>query len=248
MLLRIRKAAAWSIVHPRLIARIVAGLLAYGAPELLHVRHHLAVALLGLLVVVAEVVRLRLLQALVHRLREEVHASLHELREAVRSHLALPPTHVHLLVVGGLAVAGVQTGVDLVVEQPVLRSDELFESLPLLLVLPDDGFLLVVVGDVLLRRGLLRLYALDRLWSSGGSWLAAQPEFREDVHLLRYCLITTEWSYTPGCRALVLGQRPELLVYDYWVEECSISAWPVLLANDCIFVALRRDFGCHEIC
>ena len=123
--------------------------------------------------------------------------------------------------VGGLAVAGVQTGVDLVVEQPVLRSDELFESLPLLLVLPDDGFLLVVVGDVLLRRGVLRLYALDGLWSSGGSWLAAQPEFREDVHLLRYCLITTEWSYTPGCRALVLGQgqRPRSFGYDYWVEE-----------------------------
>jgi hypothetical protein len=172
--------------------------------------------------VVAEVVRLRLLQALVYRLREEVHASLHELREAVRSHLALLPTRVHLLVVGGLAVAGVQTGVDLVVEQPVLRSDEPLEPLPLLLVLPDDGLLLVVVGDVLLWRG-VRLYALDGLWSSSGSWLAAQPEFREDVHLLRYCLITTEWSYTPRCRALVLSQsqsqRPKLLVYDYWVEE-----------------------------
>jgi hypothetical protein len=220
MLLRIRKTAAWSTVHPRLIARIVAGLLAYRAPELLHVRHHLAVALLGLLVVVAEVVRLRLLQALVHRLREEVHASLHELREAVRSHLALLPTRVHLLVVGGLAVAGVQTGVDLVVEQPVLRSDEPLEPLPLLLVLPDDGLLLVVVGDVLLWRG-VRLYALDGLWSSGGSWLAAQPEFREDVHLLRYCLITIGASYTRRSHALVLSQsqRPKLLVYDYWVKE-----------------------------
>jgi hypothetical protein len=111
--------------------------------------------------VVAEIVRLRLLQALVHRLREEVHASLHELhaslhelREAVRSHLALLPTSVHLLVVGGLAVAGVQTGVDLVVEQPVLCFDE-----PLGPSLPDDCLLLIffIMGVVSLWRNVARL-------------------------------------------------------------------------------------------